>query len=470
RLICNMKIKSWKYRIYSTFLASMVLICISGCGSIFQEKYSVMNIDDANPAPALTQVPEAPAPVQTVQSRHSTELPEEPAKDPLSRNDPGLLTSAEPAAVQDTTLDNSVPGNSGIINTAENSSQEQTTISVKTEDIHPLYEEYSLFIPELSEEEYGIFLTIYQGIYTFQDKISLPRESDEKEIQKIMALMSNDCPELMMLGNHWNQTSNYQGGIISVSPSYILTQKEWEDQYAAVSGVIENFHNQLSADVPDFDAELAIYDHIIANCVYTTETSNAQTPYGALVEGLAKCDGRAKAFVWALRSFNIPSSVITGSDHAWAILLLDGYYYNADPTYDDNETIGAQEPCSYAHFNVPESSIYDNPYPADDIFREMGYPATVRWDANYHVKNNLWVYSGQDARAMFDKQLGEALANENKTGLINMRFETPEDYMAAVSQMSDWIQDYLDNNNQRCSMVSYDLASKNIIFFSISFQ
>ena len=335
------------------------------------------------------------------------------------------------------------------------------------DSLTPAYENYSLFIPGLNEQEYTNFIALYQGIRTFRDKITLPLPASAEEVQKLMTLLSNDCPELMQLGSQWGQNSNLLGSVISVSPTYICTGEEWERQYAAVCSLLDRFHTQL-ADCSKYQIELALYDYIIQNCAYSTEADFVQSAYGALIDGEAKCDGRARAFVWALRSFGILSSVITGSDHAWAILYLDGYYYNADPTYDDNEPGGRQAPCSYAHFNIPASAIAADPYPADEVYQKMGYPATIRWDSNYHVKSGLWIYAGQDARPLFNALLDEAAAAGS--GTVSIRFETPEDCQAALSQMSDWVQDYLNRHMKNCSMTSYDLKHMNMIFLTISFR
>ncbi len=386
-----------------------------------------------------------------------------------------LLDTSTSVSLPSAAADARAPGLSAVMATASGQEGENRPASAgqssgsgtASANLSPYYENFSIFLPKLNEAEYTNFIALYQGIRTFREKITLPLPASSDEVQKLMTLLSNDCPELMQLGSQWGQNSNLLGSVISVSPTYICGREEWERQNAEITQLIEGFHAQLEG-CSKYQAELAVYDYIISHCAYNSDSAYAQSPYGALIAGQAKCDGRAKAMVWALRSFGILSSVITGSEHAWVLLYLDGYYYNADPTYDDNEPGGRQAPCSYAHFNIPASAIATGSYPADDIYTELEYPATIRWDSNYHVKSGLWVFAGQDPRPLFEAQLAQAAAAGE--GIVSIRFETPEDCQSALENVSAWVQDYLNLHMLNCNMTSYDLQNMNMIFLYISFR
>lgn len=330
----------------------------------------------------------------------------------------------------------------------------------------PLYEEYSFYLPSMTQKERSNFLALYEGIINFQESIPLPSPASSDEVSDLMLLLGNECPELLQLDITWEQRSNLLGNVVSVSPSYTMDQEAYASRRAAVEQLLSRFHTQLEG-YSSYEIELALYNYIIDNCLYSLDTPDCQNAYGALLSGQAKCDGRARALVWGLRSFGITSSLISGSNHAWVLVQIDGYCYNTDPTYDDSEAGGIQYPSPYAYFNVPESAISIDPYPADDFYQKRGYPSTVRWDSNYYVKNGLWIAAGQDAEGLFISQLENA-ASAGK-GFIRLRFESEEDFSAVSLVYSDWIQQFLNRRGLSCSITAYDCSSMNILFLEITF-
>lgn len=344
----------------------------------------------------------------------------------------------------------------------------------------PLYADYSYYLSGLEDDEAENFQALYEGIQGFQDKITLPSPVSSEKVSDLMHLLTNECPELLHLSSRWVEHSNLLGLVVSISPEYTISQETFQTQTAAVNDLIQSWQTALSGQSA-YQAELTIYNYIIENCVYSTDAPNCQSAYGALIEGQAKCDGRAKAMVWALRSLGIKSSVITGSTHAWVIARIGDYDYNVDPTYDDNEDSGIQQPLCYAYFNIPQSAISSDPYPADDFYQRRGYPATVRWDFNYHVQSGLWVAADsslQDAWAqpaldrakkLFFAQL-ENILNSEGEGLVTLRFETASDYQNAADAYNGWIQSFINLHMCGCSLISYDFSGQQMLAVQITFH
>lgn len=343
----------------------------------------------------------------------------------------------------------------------------------------PLYVDYSYYLPALTSDEAANFQALYAGIQAFEDTITLPVATRSEEISDLMHLLTNECPELLQLSSRWVEHSNLLGLVVSVSPEYILSKEAYDAQLSAINALIQSWQTALSGQSA-YQAELTIYNYIVENCVYSTQAENCQSAYGALIDGQAKCDGRAKALVWGLRSLGIKSSVITGSSHAWVIAHIGDFDYNVDPTYDDNESDGIQQPLCYAYFNVPESSIASDPYPADDFYQRRGYPATVRWDLNYHVQSGMWISAdtpGSDlasgtaldrARALFVAQ-AENVWESGSEGLVMIRFESDSDYNAVAASYNDWIQSFINMHAAGCNLVSYDFSNQQLLAVKLSF-
>lgn len=111
--------------------------------------------------------------------------------------------------------------------------------------------------------------------------------------------------------------------------------------------------------------EKYLHDLITRRTVYystdSTEPERKDTALGALVDGLADCDGYADAFylLGNLAGFNVryvrgltPNSE-NNSHHLWNAVHLNGEWYAMDVTWDDFESDGYND-CSpfYAFFNI----------------------------------------------------------------------------------------------------------------------
>ena len=133
----------------------------------------------------------------------------------------------------------------------------------------------------------------------------------------------------------------------------------YETEMTAFNDAVKNFLNDIDLDKSDAEVALAIHDKLIGMVTYdfdeaasTGTTSDfAHTAYGALVEnssGMANtavCDGYSQAYVYLLQQAGIEAAVVVGKggrteaeaeNHAWAVVKLDGDWYEVDCTWDDS--------------------------------------------------------------------------------------------------------------------------------------
>lgn len=118
-----------------------------------------------------------------------------------------------------------------------------------------------------------------------------------------------------------------------------------------------------NASMSDYDKVKAIYDYLILHIRYDKQNADSNTvpessynAYGALIGGVAVCQGYAESFKLLLNLAGIEAYVVTGTakgvGHAWNKIRLDGQIYNADATWDDNDKDGALP--DYDYFLVPD--------------------------------------------------------------------------------------------------------------------
>ncbi len=122
--------------------------------------------------------------------------------------------------------------------------------------------------------------------------------------------------------------------------------------------VDEIINEIIPEDVSDEKKIEIIFKYILENVVYDpnfpseedTTRSLSHTAYGAIINGIAVCDGYAEAFKMFLDRFNIKNHLVfgrsgfyrddesRGNTHAWNVLLLDGEYRYYDLTFADGSS------------------------------------------------------------------------------------------------------------------------------------
>ena len=113
-----------------------------------------------------------------------------------------------------------------------------------------------------------------------------------------------------------------------------------------VQAAAERVVDQVITDgMSDYDIAKALHDYLVLNCKYDMRLysggmpSTAYTPYGALIDGTAVCQGYAEAYQVLLELCNIPCEYVSGygngGRHGWNLVQIDGEWYHVDTTWDD---------------------------------------------------------------------------------------------------------------------------------------
>jgi hypothetical protein len=128
--------------------------------------------------------------------------------------------------------------------------------------------------------------------------------------------------------------------------------------------------DEILKDLPDtstFDKTVYLHD-AVANRVTYTFTVNDQTPYGALVEGEAVCNGYATAYQLLLQKAGIRAWTVNGEGngeaHAWNVVWLDDETcVYTDVTWNDQE-----DRIFHYYFNMSLDEIDDDHFVREDVF------------------------------------------------------------------------------------------------------
>lgn len=232
----------------------------------------------------------------------------------------------------------------------------------------------------------------------------------KSDLKMIMTCYKNDYPQ------HFWYDSSYRYSYVDdfvydVYPSYSITGQELVQARHDWEEAVDNILQGITPDMSEYEREKMIHDRLALQVVYQ-ESENAHNAYGALVEGVAVCEGYAKAFQSLLYEVGIQCLFVTGQGisssgtepHGWNLVKIDGQYYYVDLTWDDQNSR-----IFYAYFNVTTQQLQQ-----DHIFDATPYelPRCTAVDANYFVQTNCILTT------FGVEQLGALLKSGNGTASI----------------------------------------------------
>ena len=138
-------------------------------------------------------------------------------------------------------------------------------------------------------------------------------------------------------------------------------------------------------DMTDFEKLRAIYEWLVMNVEYDNTalklselglSSEALTQYdawfaeGVFNNGVAVCEGYAKAFLILSKIENIPTIIVSGDGHAWNKVLYNGEWFGIDATHGNpavkESATKYYEVLTYAQFLFSDEYKTECGYTADD--------------------------------------------------------------------------------------------------------
>jgi len=219
-------------------------------------------------------------------------------------------------------------------------------------------------------------------VYNGADNLTL----DEFKI--VFEAYRRDHAEHFWLGSSYSY-STFAGTIVNISPEYTMSGVTLENAKLEFESAMEGILSQISPSMSDYEKEKKIHDLLAARVTYV-DGANAHNAYGALVEGLAVCEGYAEALQCLLHRVGIQSLLVYGSSdnpssgvnepHAWNMVKINGEYYHVDLTWNDQNSH-----LYYAYFNqtdavISEDHIIDaSPFPV---------PSCTATENNYFEKES----------------------------------------------------------------------------------
>lgn len=307
-----------------------------------------------------------------------------------------------------------------------------------------LYYELRPFLHQLEPELLENLEAIYDTAMAFETTCEFPNPMSADEMSYLMGLMHTEFPELMQIDNTVVSTyysDRTTGLVTSYELPYVLTEQEYDAQYAAVRRVIDRLVDETRG-MTDWEKEKYVFDYITDNCTYSMDGTYSYTPYGTLVDQVAKCDGISLAMKWIMEDMGITCVCITGDPtvtevgHAWNMIRLDGEYYNVDVTMDVRKA-GDECPRLYCALNVTNDMVIQT-YVLNDVYTKLlTIPRVTTMDQSYHARNGDYLSSGSDWKAAVVERFLKACESGEPQLL---QFESKADFEACLAGMDGEIK------------------------------
>ena len=256
----------------------------------------------------------------------------------------------------------------------------------------------------------------------------------------LMTLIYGNCPELFQIdGNatyYYNSVDrDGEKMVTGISElSYHMDEDTYRRAYQQCDRIVQEVVSG-AAGLSAREAELHAYRYVTGHCVYALSTPYCGTPYGALVEGRAKCDGTGKTMQWILEQMGIVCLSISGAPldggngHQWNVAEIDGIFYDLDATAD----LGNQgDKLLYGRFNVDNHLIRDL-YPIGDGYLScFTIPGTDSMSGSYHARNHTRVESDADCGPILAQQFSQVIQKNGGSFAIQLAQSAQVDELSRI--------------------------------------
>lgn len=267
----------------------------------------------------------------------------------------------------------------------------------------------------------------------------------------LMTLIYGNCPELFQIdGNatyYYNSVDrDGEKMVTGISElSYHMDEDTYRRAYQQCDRIVQEVVSG-AAGLSEREAELHAYRYVTGHCVYDLSTPYCGTPYGALVEGRAKCDGTGKTMQWILEQMGIVCLSISGAPldggngHQWNVAEIDGIFYDLDATAD----LGNQgDKLLYGRFNVDNHLIRDL-YPIGDGYLScFTIPGTDSMSGSYHARNHTRVESDADCGPILAQQFSQVIQKNGGSFAIQLAQSAQVDELSRIFEKWEGTERFL---------------------------
>lgn len=294
----------------------------------------------------------------------------------------------------------------------------------------------------LSDDEKRVFSQLYKGLSGFESSVELTEGVISKDdIGAFISMLTSACPYIDYIGSQYTICIDGEGYVTSVEVTYDKTAEEAQAEKEKLDEKVGEILAGIEQGWNDYDKVLYFHDSIILGCTYDDTADEPYSAYGCLVDGIAVCEGYAKAMQILCTKAGIKCIPVAGKaydggtvqPHLWNKVMIDGEWTNMDLTWDDPVTDAGEDYIRYDYFGITDAECAKDHTADDNKF--LSYPEAFSSAANYYRRNGLYAQEGDDISQMMCSSVTEAMTDGS--GLARLKCADKEVYSNAEDTLFD---------------------------------
>ncbi len=299
----------------------------------------------------------------------------------------------------------------------------------------------------LGETERQLYVSMVDALEHFTPTLdAFPEGTTEETLFRVNQYVLADHPEIFWSAAdgtaYWNRDLQGNHVMISYSFDYSMSQEEALPLQEAIETRVSDIVSGIQA-TEDYEIALAVYEFVVHSCEYDDAAADAMREggldsdlyrvshlTGALLDGKAICGGYARAVQYLLQQFGMEATYVTGGNHAWNLVRLDGEYYYVDATWGDPTLDGSdlQDHLTYSYFAMTTADL-QRKYTLDAD--TLPLPECIATADNYFYRNGmvLETYSTSSVKRVLQSCLRQGVS------CAYLKFLQEEEYIAAKADL-----------------------------------
>ena len=253
-------------------------------------------------------------------------------------------------------------------------------------------EYYPYFYTHLTDNQKSLYDRMFQAAVSLSTKeifVSDAENYKKSDISIAYMALSTDYPDIFWLDGKYTILAYKEGDVIReyyVRISYDRSYEQAMLQSLELKEKVDEILKQVK-NMGILETERFFHDYLCNNVEYSLESDDDNyTAYGALIKGMAVCEGYARSMLLLCRSAGINCTLVRGTaddtPHMWNVIEIYGKWYHLDVTWDDpiRENPNDTKPI-YTFFNLYDSQIQKTHTPYITLNNETLDQMT---DSNYN--------------------------------------------------------------------------------------
>ena len=302
---------------------------------------------------------------------------------------------------------------------------------------HGGIEEY--YFNQIPSELNEIYRELYERIKNYEDSADLYASVSTDNFWIAYYAVLADHPEFFWIDSSVQaKESSFTGKVIGYQLSTTVDIENRDFLRTQLEAAADECISRIDPDVSDYQKIKQVYEYLIDMVDYDGSSPDNQNIQSALLNHRSVCAGYAKAFQYILHRMGmfctyVTGSTVSGGDHGWNIVRIDGNYYHVDVTWGDPVFVNTQEASgtggamNYNYLCCTDAELYKTHIPKASV----PLPECIDDSYNYYKRNNMY-YEYFDYDTIYNVLMNSVWSDESS---VVMKFGSSEAYETAKYEM-----------------------------------